>query len=429
MALEELIAVARGDAPGDLLLANARIVNVFTSEIEEGDVVLFDGRIAGLGRGYHARREVDLGGAYLLPGFINGHTHIESSMLSIGQYARAVVAHGTTSVVTDLHELANVAGLWALRRLLRDAARPDGRPSGRLPLDVFLMAPSCVPATGLETAGAALEPKDIARALRWPNTLGLGELMNFPGVLAGDPHCLDKARVVGDRLIDGHAPWPHRQGPQRLPGRRPPLRPRIDPPGGGPRQAAPRHAPHDPRGHDREEPGGAPAPGDRRHLPPLPAGGGRPLGQGPPPRRRSGRRGAQGDPPGPGPGAGRPARHHQPRHLLRAARPRGNSARLSGQPHRRRRPVGPAGAAGLLSRPARGRRRPRALPGRYPCRRGACCARCTSRPSGRRLSSCAHRSAVCRSSRSSRADHHSQGDGGRAPGGRPGAWRTRSAIS
>jgi adenine deaminase len=208
VALEELIAVARGDAPGDLLLANARIVNVFTSEIEEGDVVLFEGRIAGVsaeggsasggGRGYRARQVVDLRGAYLLPGFINGHTHIESSMLSIGQYARAVVAHGTTSVVTDLHELANVAGLWALRRLLRDAAR--------LPLDVFLMAPSCVPATGLETAGAALGPKDIARALRWPNTLGLGELMNFPGVLAGDAHCLDKARVVGDKLIDGHAP-------------------------------------------------------------------------------------------------------------------------------------------------------------------------------------------------------------------------------
>jgi adenine deaminase len=198
VSLEELIAVARGDAPGDLLLTNARIVNVFTSEIEEGDVVLFDGRIAGVGQGYDARRVVDLGGAYLLPGFINGHTHIESSMLSIGQYARAVVARGTTSVVTDLHELANVAGLWALRRLLRDAAR--------LPLDVFLMVPSCVPATGLETAGASLGPKDIARALRWPNTLGLGELMNFPGVLAGDAHCLDKVRVVGDGLIDGHAP-------------------------------------------------------------------------------------------------------------------------------------------------------------------------------------------------------------------------------
>jgi len=198
VALEELIAVARGDSPGELLLANARIVNVFTSEIEEGDVVLFEGRIAGIGRDYRAREVVDLGGSYLLPGFINGHTHIESSMLSIGQYARAVVAHGTTSVVTDLHELANVAGLWALRRLLRDAAR--------LPLDVFLMAPSCVPSTGLETAGAALGPKDIARALRWPNTLGLGELMNFPGVLAGDAHCLDKVRAVGDGLIDGHAP-------------------------------------------------------------------------------------------------------------------------------------------------------------------------------------------------------------------------------
>ncbi|MGQ9573195.1 MAG: adenine deaminase [Dehalococcoidia bacterium] len=201
-SLEQLIAVARGDAPGDLLLANAHIVNVFTSEIEEGDVVVCGDRIAGIGRGYAAREMVDLGGAHLLPGFINGHTHIESSMLSIGQYARAVVARGTTSVVTDLHELANVAGLPALRRLLRDAAR--------LPLDVFLMAPSCVPATDLETAGASLGPRDIAAALRWPNAIGLGELMNFPGVVAGDPHCLDKVRAAlslsKGRPIDGHAP-------------------------------------------------------------------------------------------------------------------------------------------------------------------------------------------------------------------------------
>ncbi|GAG41685.1 unnamed protein product, partial [marine sediment metagenome] len=197
-SLEQLIAVARGDAPGDTLLTNARIVNVFTSEVEEGDVVLYDGRIAGIGRGYEARETVDLGGAYLLPGFINGHTHIESSMLSIGQYARAVLARGTTTVVTDLHELANVAGLWALRRLLRDAAR--------LPLDVFLMAPSCVPATDLETAGASLDAKAIASALRWQNTLGLGEVMNFPGVVSGDPHCLDKVRAAGGRPIDGHAP-------------------------------------------------------------------------------------------------------------------------------------------------------------------------------------------------------------------------------
>jgi adenine deaminase len=196
--LEQLIAVARGDARGDLLLANARIVNVFTAEIEEGDVVLFDGRIAGIGQGYKGREVVDLRGAYLLPGFINGHTHIESSMLSIGQYARAVVARGTTSVITDLHELANVAGLRALRRLLKDAAR--------LPLDVFLMAPSCVPATDLETAGASLEPRDIAAALRWQNTLGLGEMMNFPGVVSGDRHSLDKLRAARGRPIDGHAP-------------------------------------------------------------------------------------------------------------------------------------------------------------------------------------------------------------------------------
>jgi len=203
-ALEELIAVARGDAPGDLLLANGRIVNVFTSEVEEEDVVVGGGRIAGVGRGYRAREVVDLKGAYLLPGFINGHTHVESSLLSIGQYARAVVARGTTAVVTDLHELANVAGLWALRRFMRDASH--------LPLDVHLMVPSCVPATALETAGASLEAKDIARALRWPNTLGLGELMNFPGILGGDPHCLGKVAAAKGRLIDGHAPGLMGQG-------------------------------------------------------------------------------------------------------------------------------------------------------------------------------------------------------------------------
>ncbi|KPK46533.1 MAG: adenosine deaminase [Dehalococcoidia bacterium SM23_28_2] len=197
-SLEQLIAVARGDARGDLLLANVRIVNVFTSEIEEGDVVLSEGRIAGIGQQYKGREMVDLRGAYLLPGFINGHTHIESSMLSLGQYARAVAARGTTSVITDLHELANVAGLWALRRLLKSATR--------LPLDVFLMAPSCVPATDLETAGASLEAGEIAAALRWRNTLGLGELMNFPGVVSADPHCLDKVSIARGRPIDGHAP-------------------------------------------------------------------------------------------------------------------------------------------------------------------------------------------------------------------------------
>jgi adenine deaminase len=185
---------------GDLLLAGGRIVNVFTGEVEEGDVVIAEGVIAGIGRGYRAAEAVGLDGAYLLPGFINGHTHIESSFLSLSQYARAVLPHGTTSVVTDLHELANVGGLQAIRNFLDEAAA--------LPLDVFLMAPSCVPATQLETAGATLDAQDVALALDWPETLGLGELMNFPGAIAGHADCLDKVAAARDRgkLVDGHAP-------------------------------------------------------------------------------------------------------------------------------------------------------------------------------------------------------------------------------
>ncbi len=203
MDRQRVIAVARGEASGDLLLAGGRIVNVFTGEVEAGDVVIAEGVIAGIGDDYRAAETAHLEGAYLLPGFINGHTHIESSFLGISQYARAVLAHGTTSVVTDLHELANVGGLRAIRALLDEAAG--------LPLDVFLMAPSCVPATHLETAGAALDAEDVATALAWPETLGLGELMNFPGAIAGHGDCLDKASAARDRgkIVDGHAPGLH----------------------------------------------------------------------------------------------------------------------------------------------------------------------------------------------------------------------------
>jgi adenine deaminase len=200
MDRERIIAVARGDTAGDLLLAGGRIVNVFSGEVEGGDVAIAEGVIAGIGPGYRAAETVALDGAYLLPGFINGHTHIESSFLSLSQYARAVLPHGTTTVATDLHELANVGGLQAIRQFLDEAAA--------VPLDVFLMAPSCVPATHLETAGATLDAEDVALALAWPETIGLGELMNFPGAIAGHAHCLDKVAAARDRgkVVDGHAP-------------------------------------------------------------------------------------------------------------------------------------------------------------------------------------------------------------------------------
>jgi len=198
MGRKELIAAARGDIHGDLLFRNARVVNTFTGEVEETDVLVYEGRVAGLGSGYQARQTIDLKGAYLLPGLINGHTHIESSMLWVGEYARAVVPHGTAVAVSDLHEIANVAGLAGMQQAVEAAAG--------LPLELRLMVASCVPATDLETSGATLGPQDIAQALSLPGAIGLGEMMNFPGVIAGHGACLDKIEAVGARPVDGHAP-------------------------------------------------------------------------------------------------------------------------------------------------------------------------------------------------------------------------------
>jgi len=196
--LARLISAARGERPADLILANAKVVNVFTGEIESGNVAIYEGRIAGVGDYHQAKQVLDLTGKYLAPGLINGHTHLESSMLDVGQYARAVVPCGTSALVTDLHEIANVCGLEGMRYVL-DCAR-------RLPLDLFLMAPSCVPATHLETAGASISPQDIRRILRWQGCIGLGEVMNFPGVIGGDAGILSKITMARGKIVDGHAP-------------------------------------------------------------------------------------------------------------------------------------------------------------------------------------------------------------------------------
>jgi adenine deaminase len=195
--LAHLIAVAKGDIPADLLLTNARIVNVFTSEIEEGNIAICGDRIAGLGD-YKAKEVVEVGGRHIAPGLINGHIHPESSMLDIGQYARAVVPHGTTTLITDLHEIANVSGLKGIQYVLERARH--------LPLNLFLMAPSCVPATDLETSGATLGPEEIGQILKRKECLGLGEMMNFPGVIGGDAAVLKKIEYARGKIIDGHAP-------------------------------------------------------------------------------------------------------------------------------------------------------------------------------------------------------------------------------
>ncbi len=196
--LEKLIAVARGAEPADLVLANARIVNTFNGEVQRANVAVCDGLIAGIGDYQQAREILDLEGRYLAPGLINGHTHLESSMLDVGQYAQAVISHGTSAIVTDLHEIANVCGLEGMRYVL-DRAR-------HLPFDLFLMAPSCVPATHLETSGAGISDADISRILKWRGCIGLGEMMNFPGVLAADESVLRKIDSARGKAVDGHAP-------------------------------------------------------------------------------------------------------------------------------------------------------------------------------------------------------------------------------
>ncbi len=196
--LHRLISVARGESPADLLLANARVVNTFNGGVDTGSVAVCGDRIAGVGDYTQAKETIDLQGKYLAPGLINGHTHLESSMLDVGQYARAVVPHGTSVIVTDLYDIANVCGMDGISYVLECARH--------LPLDLFLMAPSCVPATHLETSGAALGPEDIKRILRFKECIGLGEVMNYPGVIYGDEAMLSKIRSARGKIVDGHAP-------------------------------------------------------------------------------------------------------------------------------------------------------------------------------------------------------------------------------
>ena len=198
MSLSRLISVARGDTPADLLLTNAKIINTFVGIIEEGNVAICGDRIAGIGNYQRAKKIIDLKGSYLAPGLINGHTHIESSMLHPARYAQAVVPRGTLCVITDLHEITNVAGFEGIKFVM-DWAK-------RLPLDMFFMAPSCVPATHMETSGAEITAQDIKKLLKLQQVIGLGEMMNFPGAIHGDKQVLSKIAAAKDKVVDGHAP-------------------------------------------------------------------------------------------------------------------------------------------------------------------------------------------------------------------------------
>jgi adenine deaminase len=197
MNLAQRIETSLGRHPVDLLLKNGRLVNVFSGEIHPVSVAIHEDRIAGFGE-YDATLTVDLEGRYLAPGFIDGHLHIESSMLSIPEFAGQVVPLGTTSVVADPHEIANVLGVEGIRYVL------DSAEGGSL--RVFVMFPSCVPATPFETSGAELSAKDMEPFKDHERVLGLAEMMNFPGLLMGLPDILAKMEVFKDKVRDGHAP-------------------------------------------------------------------------------------------------------------------------------------------------------------------------------------------------------------------------------
>jgi adenine deaminase len=199
--MQGLLGVARGDAPADLVLAGGQVVDVLTGEVRRADVAIKDGLIAGVGYEHRkAKQTLDIAGLFVAPGFIDGHVHIESSLLPVHEFVRLVLVRGTTAVVADPHEIANVLGAKGVQYMLKASAG--------MPVDVFLMAPSCVPATDMESSGGKVTEADIVRLLKHERVLGLGEMMNYPGLAFGDEQVLGKvlaARESG-KVVDGHAP-------------------------------------------------------------------------------------------------------------------------------------------------------------------------------------------------------------------------------
>lgn len=197
-ALKRMIEAGRGIAPADLVIKGGRVFDLVTGDLTVGDVAMCGDRIVGTGGAYHGAREIDARGKTVVPGFIDTHLHVESSLVTPGEFDRCVLPHGVTTAICDPHEIANVLGAEGLRYFL------DWSTATVMDLRVNLS--SCVPATHLETAGAALEAADLAPFAEHPQVIGLAEFMNFPGVLFGDPGCLDKLVAFQGRHIDGHAP-------------------------------------------------------------------------------------------------------------------------------------------------------------------------------------------------------------------------------
>jgi len=197
VSLKEKIRIASGEGMADLLIKNGRVVDVFSGQIEKKDVAIFGGVIVGFGD-YQARKTIDVKGDFLCPGLIDGHVHIESSMVTIPEFARAVLPNGTTTVVIDPHEIANVLGREGIRFMVESARGVS--------LNVFIMLPSCVPATHMETSGATLKATDLKPLFKEPWAIGLAEMMNFPGVIFRNSEVLKKIEMAKGKRIDGHAP-------------------------------------------------------------------------------------------------------------------------------------------------------------------------------------------------------------------------------
>lgn len=198
-AKQRIIAVAAGREKADLVLKNAKYLNVFSNEFLCGDIAVANGLIAGVGK-YDGKKEIDVSGKLVLPGFIDAHIHLESSMVTPAEFAKAVVAHGTTTVITDPHEITNVMGIDGVEYMIQA--------SQNLPIDVHFMMPSCVPATEIDESGAELDCKDIDLYLDNKKVLGLAEMMNYVGVINGDKNVLSKivTSQAHHKKIDGHAP-------------------------------------------------------------------------------------------------------------------------------------------------------------------------------------------------------------------------------
>ena len=200
MSQRRIINVARGLEKADFVIKNANIVNVLSEEIHKADIAIADGIIAGIGEDYHGKKEININGAFVTPSFIDGHVHLESSMVLPKEFAKAVLPAGTTTVIIDPHEIANVFGLHGIS-FMHEAVK-------NLPMDVYTMLPSCVPATPFETSGFDLNSYDLSLLIDKHWVLGIAEMMNFPGVLNLDKNVMAKLELAKqkDKRIDGHAP-------------------------------------------------------------------------------------------------------------------------------------------------------------------------------------------------------------------------------